>query len=473
MRSHYFQNIQNRRRFLQTAGGVGTISLAQLLHLDRLTADSGELPNLNPLAPKLPPAPAKARNVIFLFMSGAPSQLDLFDSKPEMKKWDGQNLPPSMATKDGDFAFIKPTAKVWASPRVFSRHGESGMEFSDYLTHLPSCADDICMIRSMYTEQINHHTGQLKMVTGTPLVGHPSMGSWIMYGLGSESENLPGFVVLNSGSGADAGSALWGSGFLSSSYQGVPFRSEGDAVLHLSNPPGVSNLMQRARLDAIRDLNEMQVSKVGDIEIASRIASYELAFRMQMATPELLDLSAESSKTLEMYGVNDAPTRPFARNCLLARRMVERGVRFVQLIHGTWDDHIDLVKGLQNNCDIIDRPTTALIKDLKQRGLLDDTLVIWGGEFGRTPMAQGSGRDHHMKGFTMWLAGAGIKGGMSYGATDELGYNAAENIVEVHDLHATMLHLLGINHERLTYRFRGRDFRLTDVAGHVVDGILA
>ena len=475
-----FQSVQDRRRFLQTACGVGTISLAQLLHVDRLTAASEDAPSLNPLAPKTPPAPAKARNVVFLLMSGAPSQLDLFDSKPEMKKWDGQTLPPSMTTKDGDFAFIKPSAKVWASPRIFSRHGESGMEFSDYLTHLPRCADDICMIRSMYTEQINHHTGQLKMVTGTPLVGHPSMGSWVMYGLGSESENLPGFVVLNSGSGADAGSGLWGSGFLSSSYQGVPFRSKGDAVLHLSNPPGVSNRMQRARLDAVRDLNEMQFSSVGDVEIASRIASYELAFRMQMATPELLDFSKESPKTLEMYGVNEEPTRPFATNCLLARRMIERGVRFVQLIHGSWDHHSDLIKGVQDNCDIIDRPTTALVKDLKQRGLLENTLVVWGGEFGRTPLAEDRtpgqegtrGRDHHRQGFSMWMAGGGIRGGQTVGNTDDFGFHAIEDRIHVHDLHATMLHCLGFDHKRLTYRHQGRDFRLTDVAGNVIPKLL-
>ena len=472
--------IQNRRRFLQTAFGMGTISLAQLLYLEQLAATDEDVPSLNPLAPKTPHAPAKARNVIFLFMSGAPSQLDLFDPKPEMQRWDGQALPPSMTTQDGDFAFIKPSAKVWASPRTFTRHGKSGMAFSDYWTHLPSCADDICMVRSMYTEQINHHTGQLKMATGTPLVGHPSMGSWVIYGLGSESENLPGFIVLNSGTGADAGSGLWSSGFLPSSYQGVPFRSKGDAVLHLSNPPGVSNRMQRARLDAIRDLNEMQFANVEDVEIASRIASYELAFHMQMATPELLDLSGESPQTLEMYGVNDEPTRPFARNCLLARRMIERGVRFVQLIHGSWDHHSDLIKGLQDNCNIVDRPTAALIKDLKQRGLLENTLVIWGGEFGRTPLVEDRmpgqektrGRDHHRQGFTIWMTGGGIKGGQTVGKTDDFGFHAIEDRIHVHDLHATMLHCLGFDHKRLTYRHQGRDFRLTDVAGNVIQKLL-
>ncbi len=476
------RRIQSRRHFLQEcACGLGTISLWHLLAVDGLAATTGKgVPEVNPVTPRAPHFAPKARNVIFLFMAGAPSQLDLFDPKPEMKQWDGQTLPESM-TKAQQFAFIKPTATVWASPRTFKRYGRSGLEFSDYMPHLSSCADEICMIRSMYTDQINHHTGQLEMSCGTPLVGYPSMGSWALYGLGSESQNLPGFVVLSSGIGADAGSAIWGSGFLPSNYQGVPFRSKGDPVLHLSNPAGLSQEAQRAKLDAIRDLNKMNYLNIGDPEIASRIASYELAFRMQIATPELVDFSRESPSTLEMYGVNQAPTRPFAANCLLARRMVERGVRFVQLVHGTWDDHTNLNESLKRNCDVTDKPTAALLKDLKQRGLLDNTLVIWGGEFGRTPLVEdrtpgkkeSRGRDHHRLAFSMWMAGGGIKGGQMIGKTDDFGFAILEDKIHVHDLHATILHCLGFDHKRLTFRHQGRDFRLTDVAGEVVPKLLA
>ena len=460
---------------------MGTIALWRLLALDALTAKAGEgLPNVNPLEPKAPHFTPQAKNVIYLFMSGAPSHIDLFDPKPEMKKWEGQALPPSM-TKDLRLAFIKPTAKIWASPRVFTRHGQCGMEFSDFMPHLATCADDLCMIRSMYTEQFNHHPGQLMMNCGTPLPGRPSMGAWLTYGLGSESQDLPGYVVLSSGSGSEAGSANWTSGFLPSSYQGVFFRNRGDPIPFLTNPVGVSNKTQRARLDAIRDLDEQHYIDTGDLKIASAIASYELAFRMQAAAPELLDFSKESPSTLEMYGVNKEPTRPFAINCLLARRMVERGVRFVSLFHGTWDDHFDLNKNLKKNCDITDQPTAALLKDLKQRGLLDSTLVIWGGEFGRTPMVQNNkpneestlGRDHHPFAFSIWMAGGGIKGGQVIGKTDDFSLQIIEDKVHVHDLHATILHCLGMNHERLTFRHQGRDFRLTDVAGEVVHKLLA
>jgi hypothetical protein len=477
-----FKRFQTRRRFLQEyAGGVGMIAFWHLLALEGRTASAGErLPQVNPLQPKLSHFTPKAKNVIFLFMEGGPSQLDLFDPKPEMKKWEGQSLPESM-TKDLNLAFIKPTAKVWPCPRVFQRHGQCGMEFSDWLPHLGTRADDICMVRSMYTEQINHHPGQLMMNSGTALVGRPSMGAWVTYGLGSESQSLPGFVVLSSGAGTSAGSGNWSSGFLPSSYQGVPFRNTGDPVLYLSNPPGMSQEAQRARLDALRDLNEGHYTDTGDMEIASRIASYELAFGMQAAAPELLDFSRESQSTLVMYGVNKEPTKPFASNCLLARRMVERGVRFVQLFHASWDDHANLNKNLKKNCDITDRPTAALLKDLKQRGLLDSTLVIWGGEFGRTPMVENrkpgeqdsQGRDHHRLAFSMWMAGGGIKGGQVVGQTDDLGFNIVQDKVHVHDLHATVLHCLGLDHKRLTFRHQGRDFRLTDVAGQVVQKLLA
>ena len=482
MKFEDFKQIQTRRSFFRDcAGGVGTIALWHLLAREGRAGSAEEAsPNINPLALKAPHFPARTKNVIFLYMDGGPSQVDLFDAKPEMKKWEGQSLPPSM-TKGLKLAFIKPTAKVWASPRSFQRYGQSGIEFSDWLPHIASRADDICMIRSMYTEQFNHHPAQLMLQCGTPLVGRPTMGVWALYGLGSESDSLPGFVVLRSGGSAPgAGSGNWSSGFLPSTYQGVPFRGSGDPVLYLSNPPGIDQELQRSTLDGLRDLNEMNRLETGDMEIASRIASYELAFRMQMAAPELMDLSKESPSTLEMYGVDKKPTKTFGTNCLLARRMIERGVRFVQLMHGSWDDHSRLLENLKENCEIVDQPTAALLKDLKQRGLLDSTLVIWGGEFGRTPMVQindpdkgGEGRDHHPFAFCIWMAGGGIKGGQVVGQTDDLGLRIVEDKIHIHDLHATLLHLLGLDHKRLTYRHMARDFRLTDVAGKVVQKLLA
>jgi uncharacterized protein DUF1501 len=473
-----FKQIQTRRDFFKwCAGGIGTIALHNLLELEG-RAGTG-LPAVNPLTPKPSHFTPKAKNVIFLFMEGAPSHLDLYDPKPGMAKWDGQPLPESM-TKDLRLAFIKPNAKVWASQRIFKPYGKSGMEWSDLMPHLATCADDICMIRSMFTEQFNHHPGQLMLNCGSPLVGRPSMGAWVGYGLGSESQNLPGFVVLSSGAGTSAGSANWSSGFLPSTYQGVPFRSQGDPVLYLSSPPGVSTEVQRTTLDALRDLNEKSYVKTHDVEIASRIASYELAFRMQSAAPELLDFSKESKATLEMYGVESEVTRPYATNCLLARRMVERGVRFVQLNHGSWDDHSELNTHLGKNCGITDQPIAALLKDLKSRGLLDSTLVVCAGEFGRTPLVESrnaqkgnEGRDHHPFAFSLWLAGGGIKGGQVIGRTDDFGLNIVEDKIHIHDFHATILHCLGLLHEKLTYRHQGRDFRLTDVAGEVVTKLLA
>jgi hypothetical protein len=367
------------------------------------------------------------------------------------------------------------------------------MELSELLPHLASCADDIALIRSMHTSQFNHHPGQLLLNCGVPTFGRPSMGSWLTYGLGSESQNLPGYVVLTAGRGTSGGASLWSSGFLPSNYQGVLFRNQGDPVLNLSNPPGITAEMQHYGLDAVKDLNRLRQNVVGDPEIASRIASYELAFRMQSAGPELMDLSGESAATLEAYGVDredpkvatergGGPNqfRTFSRNCLLARRMVERGVRFVMLAHGTWDDHQEINKKLKKNCDITDQPVAALIKDLRQRGLLDSTLLVWGGEFGRTPMVQSnnpdpssSGRDHHPFAFSIWMAGGGIKGGITYGQTDEFGYYVAENKVTMPDFHATILHLLGLDHTQLTYRHAGRDYRLTDVEGEVIESILA
>jgi hypothetical protein len=472
--------IQSRRSFFRDCGaGLGSIALWHLLMGEGQAVTSRDAPT-NPLAPKPPHFPPTAKNVILLFMDGGPSQIDLFDPKPEMKKWEGHSLPESL-TKDLKLAFIKPSAKVWASPRTFERHGQSGMEFSDWMPNVATCADDICMIRSMYSDQFNHHPAQLMMMCGSRLVGRPSMGAWVCYGLGSESQNLPGYVVMRSGSSSPgAGSGNWESGFLPSAYQGVPLRGAGDPVLYLSSPPGINQDLQRLTLDGLRDLNQMNQQKTGDAEITSRIASYELAFRMQAAAPELLDLSKESPRTLEMYGVNREPTKQFAINCLLARRMVERGVRFVQLMHGSWDDHNELIKKLKKNCEITDQPVAALLKDLKQRGMLETTLVIWGGEFGRTPMVQSSdsekegvGRDHHPYAYSLWVAGGGIRGGQVIGKTDEFGVNVVEDKIPVHDLQATILHCLGLKHDRLTYRYLGRDFRLTDVEGQVVRKLLA
>ncbi|HKE27823.1 MAG TPA: DUF1501 domain-containing protein [Bryobacteraceae bacterium] len=491
-----FRRIQTRRSFFQQcAGGIGIVALAQLMEQQ----GRGATTSVNPLAPRPPHFPAKAKNVIFMFMEGGPSQLDLFDPKPALQKWSGKPLPPEM-TKDLRLAFTKPNAAVLASPRTFQPYGQSGIEFSDYIPHIASCADDLCLVRSMYTDAFNHHPGQLLLFGGSIQVGRPTMGAWVLYGLGSESQNLPGFVVLGSGVGTSAGTANWSSGFLPSTYEGVVFRSSGDPVLYLSNPAGVTSNMQRASLDVLKDLNDEHYAQTGDVEIASRIASYELAFRMQAAAPELLDFSKESPETLEMYGVKyppatvstplvappgtpaSAPAGPsqFAVNCLLARRMVERGVRFVMLTHASWDDHTNLNTKLKKNCDLADQPTAALIKDLKQRGLLDSTLVVWGGEFGRTPMveirdprdANNAGRDHHPLAYSLFLAGGGIKGGQVIGKTDELCMSIVEDKVHVHDLQATILHCLGLEHTRLTYHHMGRDFRLTDVAGEVVKKML-
>jgi hypothetical protein len=473
-----FQKIQSRRRFFRDcAGGIGTIALAELLARDGRAAG---LPEVNPLAPKKPHFPPKAKNVIFMFMEGGPSQMDLFDPKPELQKWSGKPLPESI-TKNLRLAFTKPNAAVLASPRTFTPHGKSGIEFSDYIPHIGSCADDLCLVRSMHTDAFNHHPGQLLLFGGSIQVGRPTMGAWVLYGLGSESQNLPGFVVLSSGVGTSGGTSNWSSGFLPSTYQGVVFRSSGDPVLYLSNPPGVTKEMQRASLDTLKDLNEEHYDNTGDMEIASRISSYELAFRMQMAGPELLDFSKESPETLSAYGVDKEPTRQFATNCLLARRMVERGVRFVMLTHASWDDHTDLNRKLKKSCDIADQPTAALIRDLKQRGLLEDTLVVWGGEFGRTPMVEirdprdvnNAGRDHHPLAYSLFMAGGGIKGGQVIGKTDDLCMNIVEDPIHVHDLQATLLHCLGLEHTRLTYHHIGRDFRLTDVEGSVVKKMLA
>ena len=460
-----------RRWFFEQCGvGLGAIALGTLFRQSGLAA----LVPDSPLAPRPSPLLAKAKRVIFLFQAGAPSHLELFDYKPELAKWNGK-LPPADLLKDYRAAFINPNSTLLGPKFQFNRYGQSGAELSELLPHLGSVADDIAIVKSMHTEAFNHAPAQLLMSTGAQQFGRPSMGAWTTYGLGSESQDLPSFVVFSTGAkGPSAGASNWGAGFLPSVHQGVPFRSVGDPVLYLSNPPGVDESIQRDTLASIKRLNQKHLDVVGDPEIATRINSYELAHRMQTAAPELMDLNQESKATLEMYGAEPGKGS-YANACLLARRLAEKGVRFIEIFHEAWDQHGNLVNDLKKNCRDTDQASAALIKDLKQRGMLEDTLVVWGGEFGRTPMVQGGndGRDHHPNCFTMWLAGGGIKGGTTLGESDEFGFRATTDKVHVHDLHATMLHLLGIDHTKLTYRFQGRDFRLTDVHGEVVQKLLA
>lgn len=461
------QNL-TRRWFLRDCGvGLASLALAQLLQRDAFASAA------NPFAPKAPPLPAKAKRIIYLFQAGGPSHLELFDFKPELAKRDGQ-LPPAELLKDYRAAFINPNSALLAPKFKFQKHGKSGLELSDRLPHLAKVVDELCIIKSMQTDAVNHAPAQIMMNTGSQQFGRPSLGAWTLYGLGSEAENLPGYVVLSSAKGTSGGASNWGCGFLPTIYGGTPFRASGDPILYLSNPSGFDPQLQRESLDTLERLNQKHLQSTGDPEIAARIQGYEMAYRLQQSAPDLMDLSQESPSTLDLYGP-DVGKPGYARNCLLARRLVERGVRFVQLFHEAWDQHGNLVNGLTNNCRETDQPTAALIMDLKQRGLLEDTLVIWGGEFGRTPMVQGGtdGRDHHNRGFTLFLAGAGVKRGITYGETDELGFNVVRDPVHVHDLHATLLHLLGFDHTKLTFRFQGRDFRLTDVHGNVVPGLLA
>jgi hypothetical protein len=467
-----------RRHFFGGLGfGIGSVALAALTEQKLFAQQPAEA-----LLPKPPHFAPKAKNVIFLFMAGGPSQLDLFDYKPKLNQYDGE-LCPEELIKGERFAFIKGVPKLLGSPHHFARHGRSGAELSNLLPHLASIVDDIAIIRSMHTTQFNHAPAQLFMNTGRQIVGLPSFGAWLTYGIGSENKDLPGFVVLLSGESApDAGKSCWGSGFLPAMYQGVEFRRTGEPVLFLSNPDGVSRETRRQTLDLLRDLNTQHQADFGDPETASRIAAYEMAYRMQLSVPELADISKEPEEVHELYGTTPGGNS-FANNCLLARRLVERGVRCVQLFHRGWDTHgetnnNDIVNRLSMMCRETDQAAAALIKDLKRRGLLDSTLVVWGGEFGRTPMNEarnGSkflGRDHHPRAFTMWFAGAGIKPGITIGTTDEVGYNVVQDPVSVHDLQATMLHLMGLDHTRLTYRFQGRDFRLTDVEGEVIKKLI-
>ena len=465
-----------RRHFLRDCGvGLGKIALAGLL-TDSLRAGSAAPANL--LAPRQPHFTGKAKRVIHLFMAGAPSQLELFDNKPELTKLEGKPLPPSVIGGQR-YAFIRPDAAVLGPRYKFSKHGKSGAELSEMLPHLAKVADDICLVKSVRTDQFNHAPAQIFFNTGFSQPGRPCLGSWVLYGLGAETQDLPAFVVMSTGSGLSGGSALWSSGFLPTTYTGTRFRNQGDPILNLGNPAGVDARLQRDTIDLVRAMNERQLAQTGDPEIATRIANCEMAFRLQTSAPELMDLRNESKETLELYGC-DPGKASFARACLLARRMIERGVRFVNIYHEGWDAHGDVAGNVKDNCKKTDQASAALVMDLKRRGLLDDTLVIWGGEFGRTPMVETNpslgralGRDHHPQAFTIWMAGGGIRPGMSYGATDDLGFHVVENPVHVHDVQATILHGLGFDHERLTFHNAGRDYRLTDVHGKVVKAILA
>ncbi|MFP6905802.1 MAG: DUF1501 domain-containing protein [Verrucomicrobiota bacterium] len=470
-----------RRNFLTSAySGLGGAALTSMLAADAGASRDGGSAGF--MLPRKGHFPAKAKRCIYIFMAGAPSQMDLFDPKPKLKELHGQKMPESLLANKR-FAFIqKNSAVLMGSKRTFKQHGQSGMWFSDLLPHIGRCADDLCMIRSMHTDQFNHHPGQLLMQTGSSEFGHPSVGSWMTYGLGSENQNLPGYVVLTAGRGSSGGATLWQSGFLPSVYEGVLFRSSGEPVLNLSNPAGLPKDLQRTGLDVLAELNRHRFAQVHDPEIASRISNYELAYRMQAAAPELSDISDESGATRELYGIerstklkpgrggNSDTWSTFARNCLLARRMIERGVRFVNIIHASWDHHANLDVELAFNAGMADQPIAALIQDLKQRGLLDETLVVWGSEFGRTPLgenrrgrAANTGRDHHPNAFSILMAGGGIKGGVTHGETDEIGWDVVRDPVHANDFQATLLHLFGIDHMKLTAKHNGANHRLTSL----------
>ena len=467
--------IHTRRHFFQNCClGIGKIALASLLTDATATSASADASSdPRPTSPKPTHFPAMVKRVIYLFMAGAPSQLELFDHKPKLKELEGRPLPPSVI-KGQRYAFIQPDAAVLGPRFEFARHGDAGTELSEMLPHLSKVSDEIAVVRSMHTDLFNHAPAQLFVNTGSGIPGRPSMGSWLSYGIGSEADDLPSFVVLKSGGSLSGGAAMWNAGFLPSVHQGVPFRNQGDPILNVSNPPGFDMRSQRDALDVIRNLNQRRLDVVGDPEIATRINAYEMAFRMQTRAPDLLDFAQEDQATLNLYGAKQGdPQASFANNCLLARRMAERGVRFIQVYHAGWDHHSNVEGGIKSQTKQTDKASAALIADLRQRGLLDDTLLVWGGEFGRTPMVEASaalgrsnGRDHHPQAFSIWLAGGGIRRGLSLGQTDELGFHVTEDPVHVHDLQATILHLLGIDHRRLSFRFRGLDFRLTGVEEH-------
>ena len=472
------EDITRRHFFSHCSMGLGSVALASLMAENRLHAAPSAA---DPQAPQKPHLTPHAKNVIYLFMAGGPSQLELFDYKPKLVELNGRPIPQSYI-EGKRFAFMNTSHGVncLGTRRTFKQHGQGGSWVSDLLPHTAGIADDISIVTSCATNLFNHAPAKLFMNTGSGQFGRPSMGAWVTYGLGSESRDLPGFVVLQSGPRGPRGGAVnWASGFLPTTYQGVPLRGQGEPILDLSSPPSISQSDQRKTIDAIRDLNLARLVETGDPEIQTRINAYEMAYRMQSSAPELIDISGESKATLDLYGVD--PKQPsFARNCLLARRLVERGTRFVQLYHTNWDSHggsgETLEKDFPQRCAEIDQGCAALVRDLKSRGMLEDTLVIWGGEFGRTPMGENrefTGRNHHIDAFTMWFAGGGVKGGQTLGKTDELGFNAVEDRAHVHDIHATILHLLGMDHKKLTFRFQGRDFRLTDVHGEVMHKLLA
>jgi hypothetical protein len=466
-----------RRHFLRDCGyGVGKIALASLLANEARAADAP--PKADPFAPKPPHYPAKAKAVIHLFMAGAPSQLDLFDHKPELKRLEGKPIPPEV-TKGQRYAFIRPDAAVLGPRFKFAKHGKSGAELSEMLPHLAKVVDDVTFLKAVHTDQFNHAPAQIFFNTGFGQPGRPSIGSWVTYGLGCETKDLPAFVVMSTGAGISGGSANWSSGFLPTVYTGVRFRNQGDPILNVSSPPGFDAETEKETLDLVTEMNKSRLGVVGDPEIATRTAAYEMAGRLQTAAPELTDLKKEPKETLELYGCD--PAKPsFARACLLARRMVQRGVRFVNIYHEGWDAHSDVSGNHKKNCEATDKASAALVTDLKRLGMLDSTLVVWGGEFGRTPMVESNallgrslGRDHHPQAFTIWMAGGGTKPGASLGTTDDLGFHPVEGGVHIHDVQATILHCLGLDHEKLTYRHAGRDFRLTDVFGKVIKGALA
>ena len=470
-----------RRHFFADCGlGVGKIALAGLLSgvSTRFVAARSTDAIVSPLAPKAGHYAGRAQAVIQLFMAGAPSQLELFDHKPKLAEMEGKPIPPEVIGGQR-YAFIRPDAAVMGPRYAFSRHGQCGAELSETLPYLAKVVDDITIVKSCRTSQFNHAPAQIFMNCGFAQPGRPSIGSWVTYGLGSESDQLPAFVVMSTGNGISGGSANWSSGLLPSIYSGTRFRNAGDPILNVGSPAGADKRLANDTLRLITELNQSRLFADGDPEIATRIASYEMAHRLQTSAPELMNLGEESAETFALYGCN-AEEASFARACLIARRLVERGVRFVTIYHEGWDAHSDVTGNVKSNCQKTDQGSAALVCDLKRRGLLDSTLVVWGGEFGRTPMVESNiarhtsqGRDHHPNAFTMWLAGGGVQGGLTYGATDELGFNIAENEVHVHDLQATILHCLGLDHLRLTFRSAGRDFRLTDVHGHVVKGILS
>jgi uncharacterized protein (DUF1501 family) len=467
-----------RRHFFADCGiGVGKIALAGLLSGALRQPAAAGLP-AGPLAPRPAHFSGRAKAVIQLFMAGAPSQLELFDHKPKLAAIEGKPLPPEVIGGQR-YAFIRPDAAVLGPRYRFARHGQSGAELSEMLPHLATVVDEIALVKSCRTDQFNHAPAQIFMNCGFAQPGRPSMGSWVTYGLGSESDELPAFVVMSTGSGLSGGSANWSSGFLPSVYTGTRFRNAGPPILNVASPAGADDRLAADTLSLVSTLNRRRLAADGDPEIATRIAAYEMAHRLQTSAPELMNLADESPETLALYGCK-AEEASFARACLVARRLVERGVRFVTIYHEGWDAHSDVAGNVKNNCRATDQGSAALVADLKRRGMLDETLVVWGGEFGRTPMVEASavlgrslGRDHHPNAFTMWLAGGGIRGGITYGETDELGFHVAKDEVHVHDLQATILHCLGLDHERLTYRYQGRDFRLTDVHGHVVKGLLS